>query len=1039
MDPFTAIGLAGNIVAFVDIGFKLLSKAKEIHSSASGASSDNENLDSMTRRLQEVTSRLQEPIGDLKSIEQKALQQLALECHELSGDLLQLLQELKAKNPKSKRESLRIAFRGMRLKSAKEDLERRLNRCREQLNFELSTMSRYLAQSLIVLPRTDNKARFESLERLNKIVEHSQSSDDELASLMRSVQSLHSGGKVSYLSPEALEQIRKVLDLSEQAVVKVREGRVLDALKFDIIDERFEDVEDAHVNTFDWIFVDDHHKGDADSRVRSRARDSFIEWLEQGQGIFHVAGKPGSGKSTLMKFLCRRGETEQHLKAWADDKELALGKFFFWRPGSDLQKTLKGLIRGLLYCLLSHCRDLISTAFPEQWEASIHRDKVSINNQEIWKAFDTIISTPAAKKKHKFAFFIDGLDEYEGNHADLIRRLFGWTGADKDVKICVSSREWTIFQLAFKSCPKMTLHELTRPDILTFTQDRLKEDQFEAMLAQISSDTKPVEEAIVEKSDGVFLWVSLVLRQLEEGLYNGDRMKDIQRKIDSLPSDLEKTFQHLFDSIQPVDRKLAYAILAMATRFSRGLTNIRLVRYSFLEDYLDDPNFAAKAPVQLMPTHEIVPRLERTRRQLYGICKGFLELRSAKEVHSREQERGTMLGDIVKFTHRSIIEFLNGSSVQRAMGDELLGIDLFDAQCQTLLGQVKSAVSKTDSDYYTGNWDFHRELQPTDGAFFGRDIAGIARLAVEKGPSASAHFHIFLHNITAAVADLDFHAYITLWDYGTDGWKIQTVNARLPSAIDIATTLFGWQIRPIRRHPEFSGSQIRLWMLMGRFANMLWNKKFAESIYSFTILEQYLENGHSLDEEQPGTSIPCWHFFLWTQFLMTPFLPAVAMFLYYGGNPRFWLNFYPELYKAEGNGIFLKPYFESGTKSPGPDGQELGSTDCFKDGRYFPTKVTPTELEIIRQHKSRLSLGDLVGIWFPTHGERLQQVIDWILDQGAVLSDEKRAELKEHFGPFLKPLYQQEAFRNTTLRSCTVEFPAYTVNRDLPKLKETSE
>jgi hypothetical protein len=154
MDPFTAISLAGNLVAFLDVGFRLLSKAKEIHSSTSGASSDNENLDSMTHRLQEVTSRLQSPISDSKSTEQKALYQLALECHGLSDKLLQLLDELKAKNPKSKRESLRIAFRGMRLKSDRDDLERRLNRCREQLNLELCSISRYVAR-LINCPTRD--------------------------------------------------------------------------------------------------------------------------------------------------------------------------------------------------------------------------------------------------------------------------------------------------------------------------------------------------------------------------------------------------------------------------------------------------------------------------------------------------------------------------------------------------------------------------------------------------------------------------------------------------------------------------------------------------------------------------------------------------------------------------------------------------------------------------------------------------------------------------------------------------------------------
>ena len=86
------------------------------------------------------------------------------------------------------------------------------------------------------------------------LAKYGQCSKDELESLSRNMQSLRIGTQVSCLSPKALDQIRVLLNLSDQAVMKVRESRVLAALRFELMDERFHDVEEAHEKTYDWIF-----------------------------------------------------------------------------------------------------------------------------------------------------------------------------------------------------------------------------------------------------------------------------------------------------------------------------------------------------------------------------------------------------------------------------------------------------------------------------------------------------------------------------------------------------------------------------------------------------------------------------------------------------------------------------------------------------------------------------------------------------------------------------------------------------------------
>lgn len=85
----------------------------------------------------------------------------------------------------------------------------------------------------------------------------------------------------------------------------------------------------------------------------------FGEWLVGDHAVFHILGKPGAGKSTLMKFLYEHSETQAKLKLWAGDMKLVLCQFFFWRPGQTLQHSIEGLKQSLLYSVLRQCPELI--------------------------------------------------------------------------------------------------------------------------------------------------------------------------------------------------------------------------------------------------------------------------------------------------------------------------------------------------------------------------------------------------------------------------------------------------------------------------------------------------------------------------------------------------------------------------------------------------------------------------------------------------------------------------------------------------------
>jgi hypothetical protein len=141
----------------------------------------------------------------------------------------------------------------------------------------------------------------------------------------------------------------------------------------------------------------------------------------------------------------------------------------------------------------------------------------------------------------KFAFFIDGLDEYAGDYSQIIETVKQTAGRD-NVKICVSSRPPIPFEKAFANSPNLVLRNLTYDDISLFVDKKLSQS---SRMGELEKDEpglrRELTSAIVEKASGVFLWVYLVVRSLMDGLENYDVGADLKRRLEDLPVELEES------------------------------------------------------------------------------------------------------------------------------------------------------------------------------------------------------------------------------------------------------------------------------------------------------------------------------------------------------------------------------------------------------------------------------------------------------------------------------------------------------------------
>jgi Tfp pilus assembly pilus retraction ATPase PilT len=82
----------------------------------------------------------------------------------------------------------------------------------------------------------------------------------------------------------------------------------LKSLYFHDMHSRSDSIAVAHENTFRWIFNEDPTVNNT-----TAPNTGFLRWLKSGNGTYWVAGKPGCGKSTLMKFLSQHSHTSELL------------------------------------------------------------------------------------------------------------------------------------------------------------------------------------------------------------------------------------------------------------------------------------------------------------------------------------------------------------------------------------------------------------------------------------------------------------------------------------------------------------------------------------------------------------------------------------------------------------------------------------------------------------------------------------------------------------------------------------------------------
>lgn len=305
----------------------------------------------------------------------------------------------------------------------------------------------------------------------------------------------------------------------DQNASRDRHQRFLDALRFDSIDVRMADVKAQHSKTCEWFL--DH--------------PSYKSWLDPGQfkdhyGFLWIRGKPGAGKSTILKFAYL--ETKKHDRSG----QVMTTSFFFNARGQYLDKSILGMYRSLLLKLLETYTDLQAILDDRELLPRGIKDcpSVQILKNLLRKAFYSLGT-------RSFTCFIDALDECDEQQIMDMVQYFEelaehCTEEGILVRICFSSRHYPYIDIRFGK--RLTLEKQLGhdKDLERYVKSRLRITD--------SSLLEDLKAEILEKASGVFLWVVLVVQILNDA-YRRALPVEIRTHLSKLPNDLSALFKNI--------------------------------------------------------------------------------------------------------------------------------------------------------------------------------------------------------------------------------------------------------------------------------------------------------------------------------------------------------------------------------------------------------------------------------------------------------------------------------------------------------------
>ncbi|KAI1085619.1 hypothetical protein F5B20DRAFT_567549 [Whalleya microplaca] len=254
----------------------------------------------------------------------------------------------------------------------------------------------------------------------------------------------------------------------------------------------------------------------------------YHDWLDANKfgihnGLLWIKGKPGAGKSTLMKFI--------HSHARRTMKEKTIISFYFNARGAELEKSTVGLYRSLVLQLIEARSDL-------KYVLESMRSGHQWNIESLKSLFGQIVDAMGATS---LICFIDALDECEEEQVrDMVSYFEEITkqaaSSGTRLYICFASRHYPHISVDWGLGLIVERQKGHDQDMTHYISSKLRIGH-----GQLA---KKIRSDIQEKAHGIFMWVLLVVSILNREFDRGN-IHRLRQKLQEIPSDLHTLFRDI--------------------------------------------------------------------------------------------------------------------------------------------------------------------------------------------------------------------------------------------------------------------------------------------------------------------------------------------------------------------------------------------------------------------------------------------------------------------------------------------------------------
>ncbi|KAK7428859.1 hypothetical protein QQZ08_004629 [Neonectria magnoliae] len=288
---------------------------------------------------------------------------------------------------------------------------------------------------------------------------------------------------------QCLENFSDVNQTAPGSLDEEQKRGLLESLRFEQSDARHENIKKAHAKTCKWLLK----------------KPKYLEWLDPNKlcdhhGFLWIKGKPGAGKSTLMKFVLNNARTRM--------KDSTIIACFFNARGDDLEKSTIGI-------------------GPQHWSV-----------ESLKALFDQAVQ---GLGKSSLVCFIDVLDECDEHQIRDMISFFEHMGqlttlAGIAFRVCFSSRHYPHITISKGLSLVLEGQEGHDQDIVSYLDSELKIGH--------SKVSEQIRVDLEEKASGVFMWIVLVVGILQRE-YDHGRKHMLRQKLRDIPGDLHALFRDI--------------------------------------------------------------------------------------------------------------------------------------------------------------------------------------------------------------------------------------------------------------------------------------------------------------------------------------------------------------------------------------------------------------------------------------------------------------------------------------------------------------